>query len=225
LLQLGGEPRALVRHDDELHRDQEHPRLEQHVGGEALLEEGRHEEDEGYQDHDERATVDVVADASGHGSSSWAVWKPSRRRAAYWNSRVAARRPQSSLHAGSRQRSLGGGITGPASASRCHRSSGSSFRMPRPPASRRARSVAISPTSAQYVLAWFTASMVASRSPAVFIQAASCRSSRAARIWVPTSATVRCTSGWWLIGSIEGRWVLVRAISVMYSKAASPMPR
>ena len=32
---------------------------------------------------------------------------------------------------------------------------------------------------------------------------------------VPISATVRCTSGWWLIGSVEGRWTLVRAYSIM----------
>src|SRR4029077_17603313 len=71
LLPLRGEQRALVRHDDELHRDQEHPRLEQQVVGEPLLEEGHPEEDEGDQDDDERATVDVLADA-GHGSS-WVV--------------------------------------------------------------------------------------------------------------------------------------------------------
>jgi len=88
--------------------------------------------------------------------------------------------------------------------------------MPRPPASCSARVVASRPTSAAYALAWFTASMVAALSvPSMRTRAASCTSRRAARSAVPTWATVRCTSGWWDIGSVEGLSVFVFAYSSM----------
>src|SRR5215813_13608920 len=75
----------------------------------------------------------------------------------YWKSSVFASRPHKTLPTVSRQRSLEGGITGPAMASRCQRSRGRSLRIPRPPASRMARSVTMAAVSAE------TAAMVTER--------------------------------------------------------------
>src|SRR5262245_39260052 len=72
----------------------------------------------------------------------------------YWKSRVRASRPHKTLPTVSRQRSLEGGKTGPAMASRCQRSRGRSLRIPRPPASRMARSVTMAAVSAERYFDW-----------------------------------------------------------------------